>query len=437
MNDQTKVNPIKSSTRYEYTVVAINWFILGFVALDRLLIANLFPWVIPALKIDYTKAGLIMSMLGLTWSVSAIFFGGLSDKIGRRIIIIPATIIFSLLSWMSGLVTGFAQLLGFRAVMGVAEGAYYPTAIATVAEESKPERRATNIGIFSSAFQIIGVVLCPIYATTVAMAWGWRMALYLTAIPGIILAILFWRLVREPASTAARRQEKKESRTEAETKSGEYKSWRYVFTYRNVSLGALVSIFCVGWSFTYLTFGMTFLMQVRHLAPQAAGLTMAMLGVGGAIGSLLIPYFADQYGRKPAMIVSGILTALATVSLALWAVNPSSMSLCIFLMGLFGYGMFPIITGAIPFESVPINLAGSAVGVIIFVSELIGGAGAPALGGIVADAHGLQFTIVIGGILALLTAVFSFGLKETAPKVLARRQAAGGANLGAAGTSVN
>ena len=220
MNDQTKVNPIKSSTRYEYTVVAINWFILGFVALDRLLIANLFPWVIPALKIDYTKAGLIMSMLGLTWSVSAIFFGGLSDKIGRRIIIIPATIIFSLLSWMSGLVTGFAQLLGFRAVMGVAEGAYYPTAIATVAEESKPERRATNIGIFSSAFQIIGVVLCPIYATTVAMAWGWRMALYLTAIPGIILAILFWRLVREPASTAARRQAKKESRTEAETKSG-------------------------------------------------------------------------------------------------------------------------------------------------------------------------------------------------------------------------
>ena len=128
----------KHSTGYEYTVVALNFFIVGFVALDRILIANLFPWVMPALKIDFTKAGLIMAILSLTWSVSAIVFGGVSDKVGRKIIIIPATIVFSLMSWMSGMVTSLGQLLGIRAFMGVAEGAYYPTAIATVAEESKP-----------------------------------------------------------------------------------------------------------------------------------------------------------------------------------------------------------------------------------------------------------------------------------------------------------
>ncbi|KUO77613.1 MAG: hypothetical protein APF81_25490 [Desulfosporosinus sp. BRH_c37] len=438
MNDKTnKENLIISSTRYEYTVVVINWFIVGFVALDRLLIANLFPWVIPALKIDYTKAGLVMAILSVTWSVSALVFGGISDKIGRRIIISSATLIFSLLSWMSGLVTSFAQLLGIRAVMGVAEGAYYPTAIATVAEESKPERRAMNVGLCLSAFNMIGMVLCPIYATTVATVWGWRMAIYLTAIPGIILALLSWRMLHEPASTATRRQAKKEGRIEAEIESGESKGWSHIFTYRNILLGALVAIFCMGWSLTFLTFGMTFLMHVNQLAPQAAGLTMAMLGVGGAIGSFLIPYFSDQYGRKPAMIVAGILTAIATFSLVFWAVSPWSMSLCVFLMGMFGYGLFPIITGAVPFESVPINLTASAVGVIIFVSEIIGGAGASALGGMVADAYGLNFTIVIGGICALLAAACSFGLKETAPKVLARRGAAGGAKPGAAGTSVN
>lgn len=428
------LNPVKS-TRYEYTVVALNWFILGFVALDRLLIANLFPWVIPALKMDYTQAGLVMSVLGVTWSVSALIFGGVSDKVGRRIIIIPATVIFSLLSWMSGMVTSLGQLLGVRAFMGVAEGAYYPAAIATVAEESKPERRATNLGIFQSAFSIVGMVICPIYATAIAMLWGWRAALYLTLIPGIVLALLFWRMVREPASTAAKRQTKNEGQKEVPAGSGESKGWTKVFTYRNVSVGALIAIFGMGWSFTILTFLMTFLTDVRQLTPQAAGMTMAMLGIGGAVGSFLIPYLSDQFGRKPMLILSGILTAVATYCLGFWAGSQLGVSLSIFFMGLFGYGLFPILTGAIPFESVPINLTASAVGVIIFIGEIIGASGAPAIGGIVADAYGLNFTLATGALSVLIAAVLSFGLKETAPKVLARRGAAG-ANPGAPGAGM-
>lgn len=435
MNVSTNMlNPVKS-TRYEYTVVAINWFILGFVALDRLLIANLFPWVVPELKMDYTQAGLVMSLLGVTWSFSALIFGGVSDRIGRRIIIIPATLIFSLLSWMSGMVTSFAQLLGIRAFMGVAEGAYFPTAIATVAEESKPERRATNVGIFLSAFNIVGMVICPIFATIVATNWGWRTALYLTLIPGLILALVFWRKVREPASTAARRQAKKEARPEAATESGESKGWLHLFTYRNIAVAAIVAIFGMAWSFTILTFLMTFLMEVQKLTPQAAGLTMAMLGIGGGIGSFLIPYLSDQYGRKPVLIVSAILTAVATFGLGSWAASQGSISLCIFLMGMFGYGLFPIVTGAVPFESVPIHLSASAVGFIVFIGEIIGASGAPVLGGIIADARGLDFTIITAGISVLIAAAFAFGIKETAPKVLARRGAAGGANTDAPGTS--
>ena len=278
------------SARYEYTVIAINFFILGFVALDRILIANLFPWVLPALKINFTQAGLIMAVLGITWSVSAVIFGGVSDKVGRKCIIVPATIVFSLCSWVSGMVTSFGQLLGIRAFMGVAEGAYYPTAIATVAEESRPERRATNIGIFSAAFQIVGVILCPIYATFMAANYGWRMALYLTVVPGIILAILFSRFVHEPASTAAKKQARKEAQAAAKAGSGKSKGWLHIFAYRNVIVGALGAIFTMAWSFTVLTFGMTFFTQGRGLAPQTAGMTMAMLGVGGMLGSFAVPF---------------------------------------------------------------------------------------------------------------------------------------------------
>jgi len=422
------MNTERHGSGYEYTVVALNWFIFGFVALDRLLIANLFPWVLPALKMTYTQAGLVMSIVGVTWAVAAIVFGGVSDKIGRRIIIIPATFVFSLLSWMSGLVTSFASLLTIRGCMGVAEGAYFPAAIATVAEESTPTRRATNIGAFESAFAIIGMLICPIYATSVASAYGWRVALYLTIIPGIVLALLFWRLVHEPESTAARRRAKKDGGLKAvKAEAGESGGWIHVFAYRNVSIGALVAIFVMGWSFLFLTFGMTFFTQARHIAPQSAGPMMAMHGLGAAIGYFLLPWFADQYGRKTAMILAGLLTAIATFGLAFWAFSAGALTLCVFLMGLFGLGMFPVINGAVPFEAVPFSLSASAVGIIIFIGEVIGAAVVPAVGGMLGDAYGLHITMAASGISAVLVAVSSLALRETAPKVLARRAAAVGA----------
>jgi predicted MFS family arabinose efflux permease len=415
------------STRYEYTVIALNWFILGFVFLDRLLIAFLFPWVLPALKMSLTQAGLVMSVLGITWAVAAIVFGGISDKVGRRIIIIPATLVFSLGSWLSGLVSSFATLLPIRGVMGIAEGAYFPAAVATVAEVSAPTRRATNIGIFQSAVAIVGMLIAPLYATAVATAWGWRMALYLTSIPGVILAILFWRIVQEPASTAARKQAKKARQfgaAVAEAGPSQGVSWPQVLKYRNVWLGAIVAIFVMGWSFTFLTFGMVFLTKVRQISPATAGPMMALHGLGGAIGYIGLTWLSDQVGRRTAMICGGILTAITTFGLVYWASTPSSMMLYIFLMGAFGLGMFPVINGPVAFEAVPISLAASSVGVIIFVGEVVGAAVVPALGGMLADARGLPLTMAAGAICAIIVAILSAGLIETAPKVLARRSPA-------------
>jgi sugar phosphate permease len=270
-----------------------------------------------------------------------------------------------------------------------------------------------------SAFNIVGMIICPIYAAFAATHWGWRMALYLTVIPGIILALLFWRMVHEPSSTAVKKQARKEGRTEAKSESG--KGWAHIFTYRNVIVGAFGAIFCMGWSFIILTFAMTFNTQARHLEPQTAGFTMAMLGLGGAIGSFVIPYLSDQLGRKAGIIFAGFCTAIATFGLAFWSVNMGGMMLCFFLMGFFGYGIFPILTGALPYESVPFHLTASAVGFIVFIGEIIGAAAAPAIGGMLADAYGLHITMAGAAVSVFLATICAFGLKETAPKVLARR----------------
>jgi MFS family permease len=122
--------------RYEYTVVLIHWFIWGFVAMDRLVIGYLFPMIVPDLKLDFTQVGIVMSLIGITMGLMGIFGGALSDKFGRKALIVPSTIIFSLLSWGTGLARSFVQLAMVRTVLGIAEGPYYPAAVATIAEEA-------------------------------------------------------------------------------------------------------------------------------------------------------------------------------------------------------------------------------------------------------------------------------------------------------------
>ena len=126
--------------RYAYTVVLVQWFIWGFVALDRNIITYLFPLIIPELKMDFTQVGLTMSVLGVGWAVGGLLFGGLSDKYGRKTIVMPATIIFSVLSWLTGVVGSVGQLIAIRGIMGIPEGAYMPAAAATIVEESTPTR---------------------------------------------------------------------------------------------------------------------------------------------------------------------------------------------------------------------------------------------------------------------------------------------------------
>jgi MFS family permease len=410
---------------YENTVILINWCIFGFVALDRLLIANLFPWILPDLKLSFTQAGLIMSVLALTWAFGSMIFGGISDRVGRRVIILPATIVFSVLSWVTGFATGIASLLGIRSVMGLAEGAFFPAAIATVAEESTPSRRGLNIGIFESAFALVGLLICPLYATAAAAAWGWRWAIYLTVIPGLILAAIFGKFVREPASTAALIKARKEGRAVA-TKghAGESVGWAHILGYRNVIVSCLTAIFVMGWFFLFVSFGMLFLTKVRGFAPGTAGVIMSMWGVGGVLGYLVLTSLSDHFGRKPAVVLGGVLTALSAYMFAYGATSQAGLMFWIFLMGLFGLGLFALSNGVLPFESVPTSLAGSASGLVVFVGEFVGSAFLPALGGIVADKFGLQITMAACATCCVLVAICGAALRETAPRVLARRQQA-------------
>ena len=77
----------------------------------------------------------------------------------------------------------------------------------------------------------------------------------------------------------------------------------------------------------------------------------------------------------------------------------------------------------VPSESVPPAMAATVFGLCMGICEITGGAGGPAIAGIVADEVGLQGPLWMMAGLTLVGGLFAFGLQESAPRVLARRAA--------------
>jgi MFS family permease len=152
-------------SNYEWRIVILLALLVGIFMMNRLAIVYLFPFVIPEFKITYTQAGALTSILAITSAFAIWFFGGLSDRVGRKIILIPGTIFFSIMSWFSGLTYSFLQMFLARGLMGIGLGAILPASIATISSESTPTRRGFNFGLHQAFNILIALGIGPIVIT--------------------------------------------------------------------------------------------------------------------------------------------------------------------------------------------------------------------------------------------------------------------------------
>jgi MFS family permease len=190
--------------KYEWKAVALLAVSFGLVGLDRMVLAPLFPFMMKDLHLTYQDLGNLVGILGVFWGISAFVMGGLSDRFGRRKVLVPAILLFSLLSGLSGWATGLLSLLVIRSVMGVAEGAVASTGVAICTEASYPPRRGINQGFFQCAFALLGGALAPVLATQMLTFTTWRNVFLIVGVPGVIVALLVAFTIREPITIKAR-----------------------------------------------------------------------------------------------------------------------------------------------------------------------------------------------------------------------------------------
>ena len=401
---------------YEWRAVALLSIGFGLVGIDRFMIAPMFPTIMRDLHLSYQDLGNITAALSIAWGVSALFMGRLSDRVGRRKVIVGSLLMFSVLIGASGLATGVMGLIAVRAMMGLADGAYTPTSISATIDASKPTRHGLNIGIQQAMLPLFGLALAPLLVTNLLQAMSWRWVFPLLTIPGLVVAALMVLFLRNQQAV---------ERSQAARSAA---PWGAVLRQRNIPIlmvGMLCWLTCM-----IVTSAMfpSFLMDHLHLSLPQMGSVMSAIGFGAAAGCLVLPAVSDRLGRKPVMVAATVGACLSIYALSRTGADPGWLFLFLFLTHFFNFALLTLTVGPLSVESVPPAYMATASGMVICVGELFGGGLAPILAGTVAQRFGIEHVLglAMGGLVVGFVAMLF--LKETAPGGR-RRQAASAAAL--------
>jgi MFS transporter, ACS family, hexuronate transporter len=397
-------------TRYQWLLVALLSANFGVVFFDRNAFSYLAAFIQPDLNLSNFQIGNIASAFSFSWAIAGLCIGGLVDRFGRRkLILVVATIVFSLASVLSGYASGFAALLGARLLMGIAEGGIMPITQTLIAAEVPHERRGLAQGITQNfGANLIANTLGPLVIVWMAISFGWRNAFLLAAIPGLVMALLIAALVHEPNVIAPPAQP---------ARSG----FRVALADRTVLLCIAISTLLVAYLVVFFTFAPLYLIRVRGFDQQHMSWIMSSFGVASMGVAFLVPGSSDHFGRKPVVIAASLLGLGLPLGLLFTSGTQLVTLIACIAVGAALSGAFPLVMATIPSEIVGPTRTATALSLTMGISEILGGVLAPSVAGKVADLQGLGMTlwVLVGIIMAIV--VLAAMLRETAPAVLALR----------------
>ena len=430
--DQPGGNWLTNSPGYQMLLVLLLSLNFGIVFFDRQALNVLMPFVQPDLQLSGTQIGLLAGGLSFSWAIAAFFVGRLSDTLGKRkILLILATIAFSLCSFLSGLATSFLFLFAARLLMGAAEGGVMPISHAMVASEVNPEHRGLAQGVAQNlGSNLLGSFAAPVVLVAFATMFSWREAFYLAALPGLISAAMIWFMLREPKAPP---REVKPNLGAGRAVSDYVAEVGRAMKVRNMWISVVVGIMMVAHFVITWAFMPVFLVQARGMDATSMSWLVGSLGIAAAIYSFLVSGASDRIGRKPVMVFLPFLSLDGPLGVLL--LDPADFAgtgmfglssyatvlIPIFFIGWMVNGTFPIFMATIPSETFkPIHHA-TVLGLAMGFCEVLGGVFGPPIAGALNDAFGMDTFLYILMILAVISGFVSMGLRETAPAVLRRR----------------
>jgi len=299
------------SRKYAIWVLSLTTLIYAFSFMDRVLMSI----AAPALKAEmHLSDGQLGLLIGLAFALFYTFLGipiaRLAERFSRVMIISITIVLWSLMTIGCGTATNYEQLFAFRAGVGIGEAGSAPAAYSLLADYFSGKRRALIFALYAGGIPI-GVLMASFIGAPLIKNYGWQHAFFYVGVPGIVLGLLAFLTIREPARGAV-----------AATPSGDnvprltevIRRMVSNEASRNMILAVILGMFAMSAIFLFLP---VYFVRVYGMNFAQAGLAFGIIGgVGGLIGNVTSGFLADRLGKRNAAW-HGYVPALGCIAAAL------------------------------------------------------------------------------------------------------------------------
>jgi MFS family permease len=353
----------------------------------------MYPSLQRDLGMDDASLGLIGAVFLWTYAIGCPVAGFVGDRMSKQRLVVASAVFWSLVTIATGVVGGGAAMIGCRAVLGVAQSLFMPTAVALVADAHPPRLRSRAIAILTTA-QIVGTIAGNVFGGWMADMGRWQGAFFQLGGAGLVYAVVLalgfgrWRsLAGKPSPEALVRRDDPVPPMWALLGIPSFLVLLVAFPCFVFGLWLIY-----GWLPTFLHD--KFQLSQRDAAWDATVYLQSMAAVGLLGGGLL----SDRLYRRTAAARQWVLVAsLVGCAPSLWALAMvTSLETTRVAAAAFGLssGLFMGNIFAAAFEVVAANLRASAVGVLNLGGGLVSGFGA-LFGGVWKQSLGIDGLLVI------------------------------------------
>jgi sugar phosphate permease len=429
----------KTKTHFRWVIGTLIFIVYTVAAADRANIGVALPFLRKEFAMSNTEAGALASIFLLAYSIAQLPSGFAYAKFGIPRVFALAMLATSAFTALIGTSSSILMLKVNRFALGLAEGPLPVGITSTINNWFPPREKGTATGIFLAAAKF-GPVLVPPLCALIVQAFGWRYIFYIFAVPGILLAGIWYLFVANrpsesrfcsaaeaeyinesgPASTEHERNRptrsfagldrfiRRRRITLLESNTEVFRSWNILGT-------TLGYFFMTGIVNVLLAWIPTYLMSVKHYSITNMGLVAAAPWVGAVIGNLLGGMLTDRFldkRRKPVMLLSAFATSIMMYLLINSPADPFLYGMLLLATGVLlnlGYSTYMVYPMGMTSKKVyPISSA------FINTGGQLGGACAPLIAGILLDNYSWDYVFAFLAICSVLCFVTLMTIVEPA-----------------------
>lgn len=194
---------MKNKKFYPWLVVALLWVVALLNYMDRQMLSTMQD----AMKLDIVELqkaeafGALMAVFLWIYGLVSPFAGVVADRVSRKKLVVGSLFVWSAVTYLMGYASDFTQLYWLRALMGVSEALYIPSALSLIADWHEGKSRSLAIGIHMTGLYVGQAV--GGFGATIAATFSWHSTFYWFGIIGIAYSVVLALLLHDKPKTSA------------------------------------------------------------------------------------------------------------------------------------------------------------------------------------------------------------------------------------------